>query len=602
VIAILGRVRESRPIRCNPRAGTRLAPQVQLGVQVAREPGLAVSVRSESGWSLRAWRSARSKRRAPSAPAGAVSPPLFQDGFGARWLAADPETGDAVEILSFAPSFAEEADFASLVGERVARLSQVRHTMYARARRLDRPAENALLLYADRVAGWRLADVLGIVEREKLTVDISAILALMRQLIPAVGLFSRHQRDAAIGTIGPERLILTPQGRLVLTDYALASGLEKMHLSRERLWRELRVVLPHAANPSRIPPAADVVGIGMVALTLLLGRLLKEDEYLVGLGDLLDAATETSGGETRRLSAGFGAWISRALQFDEANGFKSTQEAQVAFEEMLAKERAYVTTQTQLDLFIAKIEKIAGAPAELPAPPPPPIVPVKEPAIAARPDSGLHHAVAAAPIKHVLSVESVRSEAPPAIVPPTVSERVSGARAWLTKPALALAAIALFEAGVIGWLMTRDANPTLGPDGELVIQSRPVAARVAIDGEERGITPLTTPLTPGAHIVEVRVGRSEPRVIPLEIRAGVQSGLYVELQSVATVGGLDVRSEPNRARVTVDGRYRGDTPLVLNDLPPGDHEVLLEAGRQKIRQSVRVEPGITSRLVVPLGR
>ena len=58
---------------------------------------------------------------------------------------------------------------------------------------------------------------------------------------------------------------------------------------------------------------------------------------------------------------------------------------------------------------------------------------------------------------------------------------------------------------------------------------------------------------------------------------------------------------PASARVTVDGRSRGDTPLVLRDLPPGDHEVLLEAGPQKIKQTVRIEPGITSQLVVPLG-
>jgi hypothetical protein len=69
---------------------------------------------------------------------------------------------------------------------------------------------------------------------------------------------------------------------------------------------------------------------------------------------------------------------------------------------------------------------------------------------------------------------------------------------------------------------------------------------------------------------------------------------------VATVGGLDVRTEPARARVTIDGRYRGDSPLALKDLAPGDHEVLLEAGKQKVKQTVRVEPGITSQLVVPM--
>ena len=123
---------------------------------------------------------------------------------------------------------------------------------------------------------------------------------------------------------------------------------------------------------------------------------------------------------------------------------------------------------------------------------------------------------------------------------------------------------------------------------------------MSIDGDERGVTPFSASVGAGAHIVEVRVGRAEPRVIPVEIKPGVQSNLYVELQSVATVGGVDVRSDPGRARVTIDGRYRGDTPLVLRDLAPGDHEVLLESGKQKVKQTVHVEPGITSQLVVPL--
>ncbi len=159
----------------------------------------------------------------------------------------------------------------------------------------------------------------------------------------------------------------------------------------------------------------------------------------------------------------------------------------------------------------------------------------------------------------------------------------------------------LIEAGVIGWLVFGGRAGAAGLDGGVVIQTRPVAARVLIDGEEKGITPLTTALAPGAHIVEVRVGRSEPRVIPVDVKPGVQNSLYLELQSVATVGGLDVRTEPVSAKVTVDGRARGNSPLVLRDLAPGDHEVLLEAGRQKIKQTVRIEPGMTSQLVVPMG-
>ncbi len=546
-------------------------------------------------------------------PPGAVSPSLFRDGFGTRWLAFDSQSNGPVEILAFAPQFAESAEFGAGVGERVARLARVRHTLYARAQRLDRTSETTLLLYSDRLAGWRLADVLALTEREKISLDISAVLVLLRQLIPAVALFSRHQREAAIGTIGPERLILTPQSRLVLAEYVLAPGVEKMHFSRERLWRELRVALPHAATPARMPPTADVVGMGIVALSLLLGRPLKEDEFLVSLGHLLESVTETSGGATRQLSAGFSTWIARALQFDEAAGLQSPQDAQVSFEEMLAKERGYVTTQVQLDLFVARVEKLLGPPYELPATPllvlPPEPVdsePPPEITVAAPEAEVVAPPPARAPATDLVKPASPKSSSSRPVAPAVRSDGAATTQTttagWITRPVLAMATVALIEGGVIGWLLTDKAGPALGSHGELVIHSRPVAARVTIDGEDRGITPLSSALSAGAHIVEVRVGRSEPRVIPIEIRAGIQSGLYVELQSVATVGGLDVRTDPVKARVTVDGRYRGDTPLALRDLPPGDHEVLLEAGRQRVRHTVRVEPGITSQLLVPLGR
>lgn len=579
----------------------------------------------DTGWSLRNWRASRKRGVGP--PEGINSPLIYQDGFGTRWTALDAESGDPVEVLAFAPELVEAADFAGAVGERVARLARVRHTLYARTRRLDRPSEDALLLFSDRIAGWRLSDVLACAEKEKIAIDIGAVLALLRQLIPAVALFSRHQRDAAIGTVGPERLILTPQGRLVVAEYVLAPGIEKLQYTRERLWRDLRVVLPPAASPTRIAPSADVVGIGVVAVSLLHGRPLKEDEYLFSMGDLVDAASEAVGTDRRPLSAGLSAWLGRALQFDERTSLQSPQEAQVAFEEMLAKERGYVTTASQLDLLVSRIEREMGPPVAMPSPPPVPVsqgptlisivpppspAPVAAPApepvpmaavpLSPAPSMGDTPVAKAAPLPAEPRPHPARSR--PQGVPSSRQEAVTPAPWWRALlapvPAVVLM-VAVLEAAAIGWLVFGRPGGASGRQGEVVVQSRPAAARVTIDGEEKGITPVTVALNPGAHIVEVRVGRSEPRVIPVDVKDGVSHNLYLELQSVATVGGLDVRTEPATAKVTVDGRPRGTTPLVLRDLAPGDHEVVLEAGRQRVRQTVRIEPGMTSQLVVSMG-
>ena len=554
---------------------------------------------------------------------------MSQDGFGTRTLSVDQETVDPVEVLSFAPMLARAPEFAAAVGDRVTRLTRVRHAMYARARKLERPSPDTLRLLSDHVAGWRLGHVLDVVERQRWTLDISAVVTTLRQLIPAVALFSRHQRDATIGTIGPERLILTPQGRLVLAEYVLAPGLEKLQFPRERLWREFRVALPPEAAVNRFPPSTDVVGIGIVAISLLLGRRLRDDEYLVSLGDLFETLTETSGGSTRKLSDVFLTWVSRALQFEPETSFQTVQEAQVAFEEMLARERSYVTTAAQLDRFITEFERVAGeprVPAQEPASPPipaapPPVAaaPAVIPQSPARPPSTPRAPVASAvpstpappSIVDMSSVAAAAIESAPAAdepalqsahdvpVAPTMMD--AAVPAWRRFALPALVALAVIQSALIGWLVMGEGSAVVS-GGELAIQSRPAAARVAIDGEERGVTPYQGSVSPGSHVVEVRVGRSEPRVIPIVVREGVQTNLYVELQSVATVGGLEVRSDPAKARVTVGGQFRGETPLVLKDLPPGDVEVVLQAGSREIKQVVRIEPGITSQLVVPLGR
>ena len=472
---------------------------------------------------------------------------LFQDGFGSRTLDVDPESGDVVEVLSFAPALVATADFSSAVGERVARLARVRHTLYARTRRLDRPSGDALRLLSDRVAGWRLADVLAVTHREKLPLDISTVLALLRQLIPAVALFSRHQRDATIGTIGPERLILTPQGRLVLAEYVLAPGVETLHYSRERLWRDLRVALPHVSSPSRIPPSADAVGIGVVALSLLLGRRLEEEEFLVSPGELVESLLETSAATTRKLSAGFATWLKRALQFDENTGFQSTQELQISFEEMLAKERSYVTSSASLDLFIARFEQIAGAPPTLaPRPAGVPLSNVQAAATEPPFEPEAEPQSASAPRKKpgpepALEFDSEQSSgAVESIDPLDVEVRAESGRAgWINRALAAITLVAVVEAVVLAWLMA-SGTASAHPPAQVVIRSQPTGARVMIDEEDLGATPLTTSIAAGTHTIGVRVGKME-RFLPVQVEAGVRTEIYIELSA-----GPDASARPGK--------------------------------------------------------
>lgn len=496
------------------------------------------------------------------------------DGFGRRTRRTDPDTGDEVELLELSPALVEHAGFVSALGERVARFATVRHASYVHLKRLDRPAADRLLLVSESTAGWRLSHMLTASSVAGQPIDITVVIGLLRQLLPAVALFGRHNRDAAIGALAPERLIVTPQGRLVIAEHAFGPALEKLNFGRERLWREFRVCMAPSAGLPRANPRADAHAIGVVALSLLLGRGLAEDEYPAALPALLAAARESRDGDRAPLSTPLLSWLSRALQLEVATAFQSPHEAQVAFESVLASDRAYVTSSRAVDDWVtavgAAIDRSRAPAAAAPAPALGIDAPIPAP---------------------VAPLEPLAPLVPLAPVPTARSPLV-----------LALVVFAIVQSGVVLWLWNREPGAPRAGEGELVVQSRPVAARVSIDGEERGVTPLTISLPSGAHVLEVQSGKSEPRVIPLTIRAGVQTAQYIELQNVAMTGGLDIRSDPPGARVTIDGQPRGSTPLTVRDLAPGDHQVVLEGGGRKVTQPVRIDAGITAQLVVPLPR
>ena len=58
--------------------------------------------------------------------------------------------------------------------------------------------------------------------------------------------------------------------------------------------------------------------------------------------------------------------------------------------------------------------------------------------------------------------------------------------------------------------------------------------------------------------------------------------------TVVPTGRLTVKSEPEGARVLVDGRERGVTPLTLDDLTLGSHAVVLQSDQGSVRRTVAV--------------
>jgi PEGA domain len=282
--------------------------------------------------------------------------PLFCDGLGDRVVAADGATGELLQILRVRPTLTAVPSFEFALRERAARLANFRHAYYARVRRIDRvqvPAPG-LAIVSDHVEGTRLSDILRSAGERNLQLDINTALCLIRQLVPAVALMHENAREVAHGLISPERLIVTPHARLVIVEHVLGAAIEQLQFSRERLWQEFRIALPSSAGMLRFDHRADVTGVGLVALALVIGRPLRADEYPHQIPGLLSTARERTGLEEQPLSAPLRDWLARALQIDPRRAFASAPEALAVLEDVVADESTYVAAPVALETFMSR--------------------------------------------------------------------------------------------------------------------------------------------------------------------------------------------------------------------------------------------------------
>ena len=489
----------------------------------------------------------------PSDPRTTVTEaPLFSDGLGDRVVAADTATGELLQILRINPALTAVPSFEFALRERVARLANFRHGAYTRVRRVDRAQAHAsaLALVSEHVEGTRLSEILAVAEARGLQLDINAALCLIRQLVPALVLLHENARDTAHGLVAPERLVVTPHGRLVIAEHVCGAAVEQMQYGRERLWHEFRVVMPPSAGIPRFDQRADVTGIGLVALSLVLGRPLRDDEFPRQLGDLLaDARERTALGDEQPLSAPLRSWLARALQVDVRRAFGSAPEALAALEEISAEGSAYVAAPVALETFLSRYISSVLEPPTGVAPAAPALVIVPAPGVNA--DPTLPTSVQGPDAEGVQDLATLLGlpeagdaerglfnpddpfavSAPPA-APAAAPNR--GRRRLGTWLAAAASLVVLATAGVAGyWVLAGEATPALAT---LSVQSTPSGVPVFVDGVERGVTPARVTLAPGPHILELR--RGVPRVIPVTLSAGAEVSQYLEFAEAPATAGL----------------------------------------------------------------
>ena len=581
---------------------------------------------------------------------------IFKDGLGERRRIANVSHTERLDVLCLDWELTSAPSFEAALRARIARLASFQHPQFANVRgvqRVGEPPSSTLAIASDATPGLRLSELLAAAEKKTIALDVGIAVFLIRQLVVAIAALHEDGEDLSHGAIALERLVLTPDARLVVVEHMLGPAIEELQFSHARLWKDLRVASPRTTPLPQLDQRSDVMQLGIVALSLILGRPIADDEYPGQIQDLVATAWAVSArGNLEPVPAGLRAWLGRAMQLDIRSSFGSAIDARTDLNKMFSSETA-LTAPSALKAFLCK--QPAAAPvvvAVAPPPPPPPPLPsvLPEPELELEPglepepqpsieethppDVAIFDTPRPAPIVGPIPQPIMETPRPapriveptpkPPVVPPIqpfrpvmvaptpeavrISDeegrqvvtrvRVHQSSKWVT--AVAACALIVLASGGVFAARRYLKPPVAAASGRLAINTNPDGATVVVDGEPRGVTPLSLTVSVGSHVIELR-GQGEPRRMSVNIDAGAEVSQYIELpKSAPTLGALQVKSDPGGARVTVDGIPRGVSPVTVAGLAPGEHTVLVEGEAGSTKQTVLVEPGVTAALTAQL--
>jgi hypothetical protein len=501
----------------------------------------------------------------------------FEDGFGRRHHVVSAAK-EPVDVLALRRELTAVPGFEAALRERIEQLSRVQHPSFVRVRGLARLAklDADLAIVSDRADGMRLSQLL---ERGH-SLETGGALALTGQLIDALAaLHAAPQTGAGAatwhGTLAAERLLLTRDGRLLIVEHVLGRAVRTLPLSAKECWTQLRVVAP-AGGVSALDQRSDVAQAGAVALALLVGRPLGDgypDRIGVSAPGSTPLAVRTA---IDLLPDDVSRWLSKALQLAGAESFATADEARLelapilaAIDDAAARRAVQSFVSDQPPAVPSPRRTAAPSPARGAAPEPEParaVAAVAEP-VAARlrarrllvPMTRRTIGIAAAILillttggafaaKRLLASPDTAGDGMLAVTtnPPGASVVIDGAQRGHSPLTLSIASgDHVLQVGLDGASRTVPVSVAAGAQlsevidlpkavaatGELQIRTEPSGARVLVDGQRRGTSPLTVDdLLPGVHMVTVE-GQLGSVTQDVTVESGGVASLVVPLNA-----------------------------------------------------------------------
>ena len=551
---------------------------------------------------------------------------------------------DSLELLRFYPSLTEIQGFESDLHERVRQVGRIPDHAFPLIVAVERlEGDGALALVSTHVPGKRLS-VFFDKPGPRRGLNPSFVTGIVAQVAQALALLQSKGDDITHSAITPDRIVVSPGGRICVVEHVLGSALRRLNPSASQLWREFGLVSsPAPSGAVRLDARTDVYQLGVLALEMLLGRRLTPLDLKDRLPDLLDQWTDAvtkAGLASDRLRY----WLERALQL-RTSSYGTAADAYADLREVPSESPASAFDQLagEFETPLKRSLQPAKQAAPMLNPPAPQDVPVVS-APAVRPalvPSENRRADVPPPIPSppAKPAAPARAEAPRNVARKLTSFQAPRVSPWI---AAALGGIVLLEGGVIAALLMRQPPqtattaaaappPAAAPSAEtlstpdpttLAASLVPIAQEApppqpnapdpisqAANNQRSGGVRINAPIaltvlqgervlgssadgpivaTAGTHqleLINTALGVNLRR--PVTFRAGQITNVEVTLPP----GRVSINAQP-WAEVFISGRLVGETPLANLSVPVGEHEVLFrhpELGERRQRITVRAD-------------
>ncbi|WP_246852746.1 serine/threonine-protein kinase [Naasia sp. SYSU D00948] len=187
-------------------------------------------------------------------------------GMGEVWEATDAVIGRTVAVKVLRDEYAGSKGFLERLRTEARHAALVTHDGIARIYDYGEEAGGAYLVM-ELVPGEPLSAVLS----REFSLPVDRVLDLLEQT--ATALHAAHSAGLVHRDIKPENLLLTPEGRVKITDFGIARLAEGVPLTvTGQVMGTAQYLSPEQASGRPVTPASDLYSLGIVAYEALAGR------------------------------------------------------------------------------------------------------------------------------------------------------------------------------------------------------------------------------------------------------------------------------------------------------------------------------------------